>query len=143
MIDYFKPGEIRSYSREQAMWMLNNCLEGWPAQDSNYTDPLVSHSASSHMPGETAILVIAELTCRISTCGEAGKRLYKNLFAIVARNHGRPAAFEDLPYESQQVVNYVCGVCRRSQDCGPCPRKTCKKRGRKACTFSQWVNHNR
>ena len=143
MLDFLSPSEVRTYNPEQIMYMLSFCLDGhWPQKESNCTDAPFSHSSSKHMPHETEILVIAELTFRIRSCGTAGDRLYKELNAQSARNPDRVVCLDDLPYNCRQVVLYCSGACRRVQDCGPCPID-CKRRGRKPCTFNQYINKNR
>ena len=143
MLEYLNPSEVRTYNPEQIMYMLNFCQESWPQKESNYTDAPVSHSSSNHMPHETEILVMAELDFRIRSCGSSGDRLYKHLNAQTGQNYGRVVCLDDLPSELRSVVLYCSGVCRRIQECLPCPNKTCKRRGRRPCTFNQYINHHR
>lgn len=138
MTDYFSPGEFHSYHRDQVVFFLNECRESWPQKESNYTDAPISHQSSSHMPGETESLVRAEITQRISMCGDYGVRLYVE---IIAKGKERPVEFDDLSSDSRSAVSYVCGLCRRWQSCENCLVKKCKRRGRKPCTFEQWINH--
>lgn len=149
MIDWLSPSEVNAYNRDQVMWILNNCLDGsWPTRESGYTDAPISHSVNTHMPKETATLVLAELKVRIGMCGNSGQRLYDAFLgwwdskAGEWRRPTRDLDYRDLDNELSNVVNYICGVCRRWMECDNCKRK-CKRRGRKAETFNQWTTHNR
>ena len=147
MTDFISPSEVRNYTRGDIMYFLNECRETWPVKDSNYTDAPVSHSASQHMPGETELLVRAEITQRISFCGDAGVRLYAE---ILRKGKERPVDYDDLSQESRCVVSYASGVCRKNLECSfcrkpfnPVTKKGCRSFGRKPCTFNQFISHNR
>jgi hypothetical protein len=129
VIDWLSPAEIYAYTRDEVIWILNNALEEWPDQDC----APVSHKKNQRMPKETEMLVRAELDVRISMLGDVGKRLYKL----------KDIEYDKLSYELQAAINYISGVCRRWQTCDKCLNKKCKRRGRKPCTFNQWLNHNR
>ena len=148
-MDYLSPLEVHSYSKEQILYILNNCLDGnWPTKESGYNDAPISKSSSQHMPGETALIVVAEVKVRIGMCGDSGRRLYD---AFLHNQTGRGLDFDDLSTELRQVVSYVSGTCRKWVSCDNCPKAVGKevakllniKRGRKPCTFNMWVNHNR
>ena len=145
------------------MYFLNFCLEGWPLKESNYTDAPISHGVSQHMPGETEILVRAEISVRMERCGKASKSLLNEILAksnaeYIDTDDPKPEKrysvryvdYKELSDDGWNVVRYVSGVCRKWQECSFCrkpfnpeTKKGCRSWGRKPCTFSQWVNHNR
>jgi ribosomal protein L37AE/L43A len=141
MIDYFKPGECR-FQRDEIIWILNNCdLENnlWPIEESNYTDA-PSKGINPHMAGESAILVLAEIKVRLKSCGDYGKRLYD---AFLGTDWQYSIDYYGLSVEGRAVVNYISGTCRRDRDCESCHQKTCKRWGRAAITFTEWLHHDR
>jgi hypothetical protein len=164
VIGYYSPSEIIAFNRDQIMFILNFCLEGWPGRESSYTDGLASSGVNPRMPRETELLVLAEVSARLNSCGDAGRRLHGAFLGGDLMDAAdtcpiaiQPRPKQDCPMaltcpqkgnpgdqcESKAVVNYICGVCRRNSSCGNCHSIKCKRRGRKPCTFSQWVNHNR
>lgn len=139
MLDYMSPSE-RCYTRDGILWVLNNCLEGWPSEPSGYTDIPISSSINPHAPHESEMLVVAEIMARLKLCGDAGRKLYALFLGL---NGEYSLDYNGLSQEGRSVLSYISGICRRVNDCGRCPHKSCKRRGRKPCTFAQWINHNR
>ncbi len=139
MRDYLKPSECR-YTRDDILFILNNCLEGWPSRESGYTDAPIPRSVNPHMPNQSEIEVLAEIKVRLALCGDAGRKLYA-LFLGVQGQY--VIDYGGLTPEGRSVLSYISGICRRVNDCGRCPHKSCKRRGRKPCTFAQWINHHR
>lgn len=139
MIDFIKPSECR-FTSDDILWILNNCLEGWPTKESGYNDAPLSKAVNPHMPKETELLVIAEIKVRLALCGDSGRKF---LAVFIGANRLRDIQREDLTPEWRSVLSYVSGQCRRCMPCDHCLVKNCKRRGRKPCTFNQWRNHNR
>ncbi len=115
-------------------------MEGWPSRVSGYTDAPIPRSVNPHMPNQSEIEVLAEIKVRLALCGDAGRKLYA-LFLGVQGQY--VIDYGGLTPEGRSVLSYISGICRRVNDCGRCPHKSCKRRGRKPCTFSQWINHHR
>jgi hypothetical protein len=151
MLDYFSPSECH-YSSDEIIWILNNCdLENctWPSRESNYTDAPISRSVNPHMAGESAILVLAEIKVRLTSCGDAGKRLQD---AFLATDHLYSLDDYGLSFEGRSVVSYVSGQCRKWQVCDDCinrlitnnEKKTsrfCSLMDRLPVTFIQWLSY--
>jgi hypothetical protein len=141
MLDYFSPSECH-YSSDEIIWILNNCdLENctWPSRESNYTDAPISRSVNPHMAGESAILVLAEIKVRLKSCGDAGKRLQD---AFLATEQLYSLDYYGLSFEGRSVVNYISGSCRRDRACDRCSQKGCRRRGRPALTFEDWLRES-
>jgi len=158
MIDYLSPSEVHSYSRDQILYILNNCLDGnWPTKESGYNDAPISKSSSQHMPGETSLIVVAEVKVRIGMCGDSGRAFYDAFLgghlidatdtcdlaikkgrrfpcalAKVCPQHGQPKEW----CLSKSVLGYITGECRRWMPCSNCPSQIStsnKKRTSKLC----------
>ncbi len=140
MLGFYEPVDIH-FSQTQIVWVLKNCLEGWPAQESGYKDDISSASINPHAPGESEMLVIAEITARLELCYDAGEKFYNAFLrdktidatglcpmAVQPRpKRDCPMAF-DCPQQgrpgwkcdSRAVLGYISGVCRKIQSCDRC-----------------------
>ncbi len=140
MLDYLEPSECY-YSKPQILWILNNCLEGWPSRICGYKDDISSLSINPHAPYESEMLVIIEITARLELCGSAGKKFYnaflenKTIDATgICPIAVKPPPFHSCPMvltcpkqgqlnwrcDSKTVLDYISGVCRKMQSCDRC-----------------------
>lgn len=152
MLDYLKPSECR-YSVDNLMWVLNYCIGGWPSQISGYSDVPISASINPHMPHQSEIDVLNEIGIRLNLCGREGLRLY-DIFRMREEKQSElgkknielpPIDYDrDIKWDEglKAVIHYISGNCRRINSCDRCSNK-CKKRGRRPCTFAQWIRNNR
>jgi hypothetical protein len=131
------PLRFIQFARPQIMWMLstNFSFEG----TAGFTDEKVSSSRQDSAVFESVSCIVAEVEARLKICGKAGERLLINF--LVARPDS--LVFDCLSDEGKAVMNYISGICRRINSCDKCSNKSCKRRGRRPCTFAQFVSHNR
>ena len=80
---WYDPARIYRYTPEEVAWIIREAWDRWPPQTTGYIDTHedVDTSPAQTMPGQAAIEVLAEVSCRLERTGEAGKALVWELRA--------------------------------------------------------------
>ena len=110
--EYFTYGEI-VYCRPQILWIIehrNTLKRGEWIATPEHIDR-VQRSRSKEAPFQKAIDTIGEVDKRLENTGRRGKEMVINEVQNVL-NYGN---YDDLSYETRDIINYISGWYRKAE----------------------------